>query len=39
MTFSDQEIISRFPVGYYQLHPNVALNFQLNRFWEWVGEE
>ena len=39
MTFSDQEIISRFPVGYHQLHPNVALNFQLNRFWEWVGEE
>ena len=39
MTFSDQEIISRFPVGYYSLHPNVALNFQLNRFWEWVGEE
>jgi alpha-beta hydrolase superfamily lysophospholipase len=39
MTVSDQEIISRFPVGYYPLHPNVALNFQLNRFWGWVGEE
>ena len=39
MTFSDQEIISRFPVGYYQLHPNVTLNFQMNRFWGWVGEE
>ena len=39
MTFSDQEIISRFPVGYYPLHPNAVLNFQLNRFWEWVGEE
>ena len=39
MTFGDQEIISRFPVGYYSLHPNAVLNFQLNRFWEWVGEE
>jgi pimeloyl-ACP methyl ester carboxylesterase len=39
MTVSDQEIASRFPAGYYPLHPNVALNFQLNRFWNWVGEE
>ena len=39
MTVSDQEIISRFPVGYHPLHPNVSLNFQMNRFWEWVGEE
>jgi alpha-beta hydrolase superfamily lysophospholipase len=39
MSVSDQEIISRFPVGYYQLHPNVSLNFQMNRFWDWVGEE
>jgi alpha-beta hydrolase superfamily lysophospholipase len=39
MTVSDQEIISRFPVGYYPLHPNVSLNFQLNRFCGWVGEE
>jgi hypothetical protein len=30
---------SRFPVGYPHLHPNVALNFQLNRFWNWVGED
>lgn len=36
MTVSDQEIISRFPVGYHQLHPNVSLNFQMNRFWDWV---
>ena len=34
----DQEIISRFPVGYYALHPNVSLNFQMNRYWDWVGE-
>jgi hypothetical protein len=38
MTYSDQEIISRFPVGYYPLHPNVSLNFQMNRFWNWVGD-
>jgi len=39
MTFSDQEIIKRFPVGYYPLHPNVSLNFQMNRFWNWVGDK
>src|SRR5215468_10472390 len=39
MTVSDQEIISRFPVGYYPLHPNASLNFQMNRFWQWIGEE
>ena len=39
MTFSDQEIISRFPVGYYPLHPNISLNFQMNRFWNWVGDQ
>jgi len=39
MSVSDQEIISRFPVGYYPLHPNASLNFQMNRFWGWVGEE
>jgi alpha-beta hydrolase superfamily lysophospholipase len=38
MSVSDQEIISRFPVGYYPLHPNVSLNFQMNRFYGWVGE-
>ena len=36
---TDEEIISRFPVGYYPLHPNVSLNFQMNRFYGWVGEE
>lgn len=39
MNFSDQEIIGRFPVGYYTFHPNVSLNFQLNRFWNWVGDQ
>jgi pimeloyl-ACP methyl ester carboxylesterase len=39
MSVTDEEIISRFPVGYYQLHPNATLNFQMNRFYGWVGEE
>ena len=39
IAFSDQEIINRFPVGYYPLHPNVSLNFQMNRFWNWVGDK
>ena len=39
MPLTDQEIISRFPVGYYPLHPDVSLNFQMNRFYGWVGEE
>lgn len=38
MTITDQEIISRFPVGYYHLHPNVSLNFQLNRFYGWAND-
>ena len=39
MSDSDQEVIGRFPVGYYPLHPNVSLNFQMNRFWNWVGDQ
>ena len=39
MTLSDSEIISRFPVGYHSLHPNVSLNFQMNRFWGWANEK
>ena len=27
-----------FPVGYYQLHPDVSMNFQMNRWFSWVGE-
>lgn len=26
------------PVGYYDLHPDVGVNFQLNRFYDWVGD-
>ena len=27
-----------FPVGYYSLHPNPSMNFQMNRWFGWVGE-
>lgn len=27
-----------FPVGYHTLHPDVSINFQMNRFYNWVGE-
>jgi hypothetical protein len=27
-----------FPIGYYRLHPDVSVNFQLNRFYNWVGD-
>jgi pimeloyl-ACP methyl ester carboxylesterase len=27
-----------FPVGYHDLHPNISINFQLNRFYGWVGD-
>ena len=38
MTITDQEITGRFPIGYHPFHPNVSLNFQMNRFYGWVGE-
>jgi len=28
-----------FPVGYYSLHPDASMNFQMNRWFGWVGEE
>ena len=28
-----------FPVGYYDLHPDASLNFQMNRWFNWVGDE
>lgn len=37
MDRNDTAILSRFPVGYYSFNPNVSLNFQMNRFWNWVG--
>ena len=28
----------QFPVGYHYLHPDVSLNFQMNRCFNWVGD-
>ena len=28
----------KFPVGYHDLHPDVSMNFQMNRWFGWVGE-
>jgi pimeloyl-ACP methyl ester carboxylesterase len=28
-----------FPVGYYQLHRDTSMNFQMNRWFGWVGEQ
>jgi hypothetical protein len=28
-----------FPIGYYDLHPDVSINFQLNRFYGWAGDD
>jgi hypothetical protein len=30
---------SSFPVGYHDLHPDISINFQLNRFYGWVGDD
>jgi hypothetical protein len=30
--------VPSFPVGYYQLHPDTSLNFQMNRFYNWVND-
>ena len=27
------------PIGYYQLHPDASMNFQMNRWFSWVGEQ
>jgi hypothetical protein len=27
-----------FPVGYHDLHPDISINFQLNRFYGWVDD-
>ena len=27
-----------FPIGYHSLHPNASMNFQMNRWFGWVGE-
>jgi len=28
-----------FPIGYHDLHPDININFQLNRFYGWVGDD
>src|SRR5271165_4060692 len=28
-----------FPVGYHELHPDISVNFQMNRFYGWVGDD
>ena len=28
-----------FPVGYHQIHPDVSINFQMNRWLTWMGKE
>jgi pimeloyl-ACP methyl ester carboxylesterase len=28
-----------FPIGYHDLHPDVSINFQLNRFYGWAGDD
>ena len=28
-----------FPIGFHQLHPDVSMNFQMNRWFSWVGEK
>lgn len=28
-----------FPVGYHNLDPEISMNFQMNRWFGWVGEK
>ncbi|TQI68181.1 hypothetical protein [Clostridium sp. KNHs216] len=28
-----------FPVGIFQMHPDVSVNFQMNRFYNWSNDE
>jgi alpha-beta hydrolase superfamily lysophospholipase len=34
-----ESTVISFPVGYYDLHPDITINFQLNRFYGWVGDD
>jgi pimeloyl-ACP methyl ester carboxylesterase len=31
-------VLMTFPIGYHSLHPDVSMNFQMNRWFGWVGE-
>lgn len=35
---SSTDALFHFPVGYHRLHHDVSLNFQMNRFYNWVGD-
>ena len=35
---SSSDLRFQFPVGYHRLHPDVSLNFQMNRFYNWIGD-
>lgn len=35
---SSTDALFQFPVGYHLLHSDVSLNFQMNRFYNWVGD-
>lgn len=35
---SSTDVLFQFPVGYHRLHSDVSLNFQMNRFDNWVGD-
>ena len=28
-----------FPIGFHRLHQDISMNFQMNRWFSWVGEE
>jgi alpha-beta hydrolase superfamily lysophospholipase len=36
---TSESAANSFPVGYHKLHPDVSVNFQLNRFYGWVGDD
>jgi hypothetical protein len=35
---TSENLAASFPIGYYELHPDISINFQLNRFYGWVGD-
>src|SRR3984957_10485613 len=34
-----ENFAASFPIGYNELHPDISINFQLNRFYGWVGDD
>ena len=35
---TSKRVNGSLPIGYYSLHSNVSMNFQMNRLYGWVGE-